>query len=54
MIVESVLSSSTVIPMGYTANGTNIYTSWLMYLITTSGDTLMQWAISYRDEEYCC
>ena len=28
------VSSFTVIAMGYTANGTNIYTSWLMYLIT--------------------
>ena len=26
--------------VGCTANGTNIYTSWLMYLITESGDTL--------------
>ena len=53
MIVEFVYQVLLhVIAMGYTANGTNIYTSWLMY--TTSGDTLMQCPIPYCDEEYCC
>ena len=36
----------TMIAMGYTENGPNIYTSWL---ITTSGDTLMQ-SVPYLEQ----